>query len=79
MKLIHSYLTNRLQRAKANCTYINRQQVKSGVPQGSVLGILLVNFFINDSIYGLQFADNDTNYTFDDSTDATTRLLNGDI
>ena len=34
LNLMHSYLTNRLHRIKANGTYSKRQQVKSGCPTG---------------------------------------------
>ena len=37
LNLVYSYLTNSLQRFKVNSIYSNWQQVKSGVPQGSVL------------------------------------------
>ena len=40
LNLMNSYLTNRLQRFKINGTYNSWQQVKSGVPQDSVLGPL---------------------------------------
>ena len=42
LNLMNCYLTNRLQRVKANETYSSWQQVKSGVPQGSVLNTFML-------------------------------------
>ena len=48
MKLSESYLRNRKQRVVINGSYSEYLPIESGVPQGSVLGPLLVRVYIND-------------------------------
>ena len=46
--LIHIYLSNRKQHVKVGSQSSEWLEIKSGVPQGSVLGRLFFNIFIND-------------------------------
>lgn len=48
LRLIANYLTDRCQRVKINDKYSEYRCIKSGVPQGSILGPILFTMFIND-------------------------------
>ena len=66
--MIHNYLSNRKQRVKVGSEFSDWQEIKSGVPQGSVLGPLFFNIFINDLLLEVKeleicnFADDTTIY-----------------
>ena len=80
-----SYLTNRLQRCKINNSFSEWGKVLNGVPQGSILGPLLFNIFINDIFLSLQkcdlanYADDSTLYTSDKSVSNIMNSLSHDF
>ena len=65
LRLVKSYLTDRWQRTKIDTSYISWSELLVGVPQGSVVGPIIFNLFINDLFYIIK--TNICNYA-DDNT-----------
>ena len=67
---ILDYLTFREQRTKVGSAYSKWSKIRWRIPQGSILGLYLVNIFINDIFMIIEqsaicnFADDNTLYSW---------------
>ena len=84
LRFIHSYLTNRKQRTKVNSSYSSWEEILFGVPQGSILGPLLLNLFLCDMFFAMNdidfasYADDNTPYVSSGSIEDVIRILEND-
>ena len=85
LRLIYNYLKKRKQRVKIGSIFSEWLEILSGVPQGSILGPLLFNVFINDIIEFVEqceicnFADDNTIDSSGDTISIVLKKLQNDL
>ena len=84
LNLVLSYLSGRKHRTKVNNYFSKWLDIISGIPQGSILGPLLFNTYINDIFLFVaedritNYADDTTPYAVEDNFSALTHTLQTD-
>ena len=68
LNFLLDYLTFRKQRTKVGSAYSKWSEIRRGIPQGLILGLILFNIFINDILMIIEqsicnFADDNTLYS----------------
>ena len=75
LNLIFNYLTGRKQRVKINSSFSRYLNIFQGVPQGSILGPLILNFLFVEEADIMSYADNNTPYVSSENVDVTLEKL----
>ena len=81
LNLIFYHLTERRQRVKINSSFSSYLDIFQGVPQGSILGLLLFNLFLCDLFLFVEetdvmsYADDNTPHVCSENVDVTLEKL----
>ena len=85
LSLTYSYLSDRHHRTKVNNSFSTLEDISSGVPQGSIIGPLLLNiyitdifFFINEESIANYADDNTVHHATNNQIDALINTLEED-
>ena len=84
LKLFHNYLNGRKHRVRMGSLVSDFLEILNGVPQGSVLGPMLFNIFINDLLFLVReeicnLADDNTAYVCAENTSSVLCRLHNDL
>ena len=82
LKLFSNYLNNRKHRVRIGSSISEFLEILLRVPQGSVLGPILFNIFVNDllaSVTESNFADDNPLYAGDADSESVVRRLKNDL